>query len=99
MATWRLRSLRFSGGSACCRSATACASRATIEQPWEEEKIKEFYAKDYGVTFPLTAKVGVWRFHETRRQIKCVVSVLLCGAPFALLFVGRGARPNLLVSL
>eukprot|EP00903_Cladosiphon_okamuranus_P013644 g12708.t1 len=29
------------------------------QEPWEEEKIKEFYAKDYGVTFPLTAKTVV----------------------------------------
>lgn len=97
MATWRLRSLRFSGGSACCRAATACASRATIEQPWEEEKIKEFYAKDYGVTFPLTAKVcGGF----TRRAVRSSVWFpCCCAVPFALLFVGRGARPNLLVNL
>lgn len=26
-------------------------------QPWEEEKIRDFYSKDFGVTFPLTSKV------------------------------------------
>lgn len=28
-------------------------------QPWDEEEIKDFYAKDFGVTFPLTSKVCV----------------------------------------
>ncbi|CAM9376495.1 unnamed protein product, partial [Ectocarpus sp. 8 AP-2014] len=29
------------------------------QEPWDEEKIKDFYAKDFGVTFPLTSKVCV----------------------------------------
>ncbi|CAN0210085.1 unnamed protein product [Ectocarpus sp. 6 AP-2014] len=29
------------------------------QEPWDEEKIKDFYAKDFGVTFPLTSKTVV----------------------------------------
>ncbi|CAM9505518.1 unnamed protein product [Ectocarpus sp. 12 AP-2014] len=29
------------------------------QEPWGEEKIKDFYAKDFGVTFPLTSKTAV----------------------------------------